>query len=80
MFGNCPMAIAVFLDSLGDLLIALSGSGRSKNVLNAIRVAKDIGMDHHLITDYLRTMDMQQSEEQQLVIGHELMRALRKPL
>ena len=61
----------------GDLLIALSGSGKSTNILAAIREAEDIGMDFHLVTDYLRTRDMQQSEEDQIVLGHELMRALR---
>lgn len=61
----------------GDLLIALSGSGTSKNIMKAIDAAETIGMNHILITDYLRTMDMQQSEERQLVIGHEVMRQLR---
>jgi D-sedoheptulose 7-phosphate isomerase len=62
----------------GDLLIALSGSGRSPNVLNAIKVAKRLGMDTKLVTDYLKYLDMQQSEEAQLVLGHHLMRELRK--
>lgn len=61
----------------GDLLIALSGSGASLNIINALREAEKIGMEHHLVTDYLRTRNMQESEEDQLRIGHELMRALR---
>lgn len=61
----------------GDLLIALSGSGTSPNILKAIDAAQAIGMDFHLVTDYLRTRDMQQSEEDQLRLGHEIMRALR---
>ena len=61
----------------GDLLIALSGSGTSANILNAIRVADEIGMAYMLVTDYLRTMDMQRSEERQLEIGHEVMRCLK---
>ena len=61
----------------GDLLIALSGSGNSPNIIRALQEAKRIGMEAHLVTDYLRTRDMQQSEEDQLVLGHELMRALR---
>ena len=61
----------------GDLLIALSGSGKSPNILKAIRTAKRKGMKTCLITDYLRTLDMQQSEEYQLVWGHEMMRQLR---
>ena len=36
-------------------------------------------MDVHLVTDYLRTRDMQQSEEDQLRLGHDLMRALKEP-
>ena len=68
--------IAVVGSSDG-LLIALSGSGKSPNILNAIRAADTIGMPYVLITDYLRTMDMQRSEERQLEIGHEVMRALK---
>lgn len=60
-----------------DLLIALSGSGKSKNIMNAIAVADEIGMPYTLISDYLRTMDMQRSEEHQLEIGHEVMRCLK---
>ena len=60
----------------GDLLIALSGSGTSENIIRAVHAAEQIGMDVELVTDYLRTRDMQQSEEDQLVLGHDLMRAL----
>ena len=62
-----------------DLLIALSGSGTSPNIIRALQEAQRIGMDAHLVTDYLRTRDMQQSEEDQIVLAHELMRALRVP-
>jgi D-sedoheptulose 7-phosphate isomerase len=61
----------------GDLLIALSGSGTSSNIVKAIEEAAYIGMDSYLVTDYLQTRDMQQSEEDQLALGHELMRGLR---
>ena len=61
----------------GDLLIALSGSGTSRNILNALAMADEIGMESVLISDYLKTMDMQRSEERQLEIGHELLRCLR---
>lgn len=61
----------------GDLLIALSGSGTSSNILRALEIAKIKGMDTWLITDYLREMDMQESEEAQLFIGHGVMRALK---
>lgn len=62
----------------GDLLIALSGSGRSQNILRAIAAAEEIGMLVHLETDFLRRRDMQQSEEDQLRFGHDLMRSLRR--
>ena len=61
----------------GDTLIALSGSGTSPNIVNAVEAAKLIGMRIHLITDYLKTRDMQQSEEDQIVLAHRLMRELR---
>ncbi len=64
----------------GDLLIALSGSGRSPNILAAITAAQMKGMDHILITDYLKNRDMQESEEDQIVLGHDVMRSLRDPL
>ena len=59
-----------------DLLIALSGSGRSANIVRAIAEAERIGMKHVLVTDFLETRDMQQSEEDQLALGHELRRLL----
>lgn len=61
----------------GDLLIALSGSGRSPNITAAVNEARRRGMDTYLVTDYLHKMTMQQSEENQLVLGHELMRRLK---
>lgn len=60
-----------------DLLIALSGSGKSRNILNAIAAADEMGMPYLLITDYLRGMDMQRSEEHQIELGHEAMRCLK---
>lgn len=61
----------------GDLLIALSGSGTSLNIIDAIALAKSIGMETMLVTNYLRDMDMQRSEEDQLVVGHQIMKELR---
>ena len=61
----------------GDLLIALSGSGKSQNILNAISMAEFIGMNVYRIFGNERGEDMQQAEEAQIRIGHELMRALR---
>ena len=61
----------------GDLLIALSGSGKSPNILKALTAAKEIGMESVLVTRYLEDMDMQQSEEEQIRVGHEVMKDLR---
>lgn len=61
----------------GDLLVALSGSGTSKNIINALIEAEKIGMETMLVTNYLKDRNMQESEEDQLVFGHEAMRSLR---
>ena len=61
----------------GDLLIALSGSGTSPNIIRALEAATDCGMDTHLVTHYLEGRDMQESEEDQIALGHNIMRALR---
>lgn len=61
----------------GDLLIALSGSGKSKNILNAVEAARLIGMDVHREFGAAQGFDMQASEERQIFLGHELMRALK---
>ena len=60
----------------GDLLIALSGSGKSKNILNAVAEAERIGMDVHCEFGAAQGLDMQTSEERQIWLGHELRRAL----
>ena len=62
----------------GDLLIALSGSGKSANILRALDAAERIGMTVHPLFGAELGQDMQQAENHQLVIGHELMRELRK--
>jgi len=61
----------------GDLLLALSGSGRSTNVRAAIAEARKRGMEWHLFTDSHTSLDMQASEEAQLLASHSLMRSLR---
>lgn len=71
----------------GDLLIALSGSGNSDNVLKAIAVAKQLGMITSGILGFdggealgkvdvplhLKVSDMQLSEDFQLILMHALM-------
>lgn len=61
----------------GDLLIALSGSGRSPNITLAVAAAKRLRMHVYRIFGNERGENMQQAEEAQIKIGHELMRALR---
>src|SRR3990167_1899574 len=61
----------------GDLLIALSGSGKSPNILKAIDEAYKLGMKVHRIFGNERHENMQQAEEAQIRIGHELMKELK---
>ena len=61
----------------GDLLIALSGSGKSPNILMACEEAERIGMDVYRLFGAELGQDMQIAEEHQLRVGHELMRGLR---
>lgn len=62
----------------GDLLIALSGSGKSKNILWAIQTAYIKGLDVEKVFGAEQGLDMQQAEEEQIKLGHELMRGLKK--
>lgn len=61
----------------GDLLIAFSGSGKSPNILKAVAEARELGMTVHCIFGAERGEDMQQAEEAQIAIGHDIMRALK---
>lgn len=74
----------------GDMLIALSGSGNSTNILNALRKAKKIKISSVAILGYsggaalemadipvhVPIHDMQISEDVQMIIGHALMQWL----
>lgn len=62
----------------GDLLIALSGSGKSPNILAAVRAAECLGMDVHREFGFEQGLNMEQAEERQIVLGHQLKLALRK--
>ena len=67
-----------------DLLISLSGSGNSKNIINAINIANDIGMNTYSILGFdggeakkiskkifhLEIDDMQIAEDAQHIINH----------
>lgn len=61
----------------GDLLIALSGSGKSPNILNAISLAEEKGLLVERIFGAPK-FDMQSAEEHQIWLGHEVMRELKK--
>ena len=78
------------LGQSGDLLIALSGSGNSPNILSALSQAKTQGLTSFAILgfdggkakaacDYpihLPVHDMQLAEDSQLIIGHMIMQWL----
>jgi phosphoheptose isomerase len=57
-----------------DLLIALSGSGKSVNILRAINAAHLIGMDIWCEFGANKGLSMQEAEEEQLHIGHDFLR------
>jgi D-sedoheptulose 7-phosphate isomerase len=74
----------------GDLLVVLSGSGNSANVLNAVRAAQDLGMKTAAVLGFdggacreivdvavhFKIDDMQIAEDAQLIVNHMVMRAL----
>lgn len=78
----------------GDVLIVLSGSGNSPNILNALTEAKQSSMKSVAILGYsggkAKSMadliihfavdDMQISEDTQLIVGHMLMQYLNEKL
>ena len=78
------------LGSRGDILIALSGSGNSPNIVRAIQSATAIGMETYAILGYsggkakalagtaihFAVNDMQIAEDLQMVVGHMLMKML----
>jgi len=74
----------------GDLLVAISGSGNSRNVINAVEYANSIGADTLAIVGYdgghlkpiskysvwVKSMDMQLCEDFHLMFGHMVMKTL----
>ena len=74
----------------GDLLITVSGSGNSENVIRATEVANDIGVKTLAICGYdggrlkdisnqsvwIRSFDMQICEDAHLVFGHLVMKSI----
>lgn len=79
------------LASPGDVLVALSGSGNSPNILAALRSARELGLETFAILGYdggkARTLaahpihfavhDMQVAEDLQMMVGHMAMQFLR---
>ena len=77
-----------------DLLLVLSGSGNSKNIFNALIMAKKMGMHTSAILGFdggtckeiadlpihVEVNDMQISEDIQLVLGHMIMKWIKKEL
>jgi D-sedoheptulose 7-phosphate isomerase len=77
-----------------DVLIVLSGSGNSDNILQALRQAKEIGMVSFAILGFSggkakisadfaihnNINDMQISEDLQIIVGHMLMQFIAKEL
>ena len=75
-----------------DILIILSGSGNSKNVINAIKIGNKIGMKTFAMVGfdggkclklaknkvYFKINDMQISEDLQLIVMHMIMKKLSK--
>ena len=73
-----------------DILIVFSGSGESPNILQALEVAREIGMTSYAVVAFsggkakaladrpihVQIDDMQVAEDVQLVIGHMLMQRL----
>jgi len=74
----------------GDVLLALSGSGNSPNIVKALETARSMGVKSYAIVGYdggkaksladepihFRIDDMQLSEDIQLIVGHMLMQWL----
>ncbi len=61
-----------------DLLIALSGSGKSPNILKAVDEARDIGMSIYMLFGAALGQNMQDAEEYQIRLGHEVFLKFKK--
>lgn len=64
----------------GDLLIALSGSGKSPNILGALKMAKIREMDIYCEFGAAQGLGMEAAEEQQIHLVHSLKKELRDDL
>lgn len=82
------------LANSGDILVALSGSGNSSNIVNAIETANKLSLATFVIVGFdggtcskkaqhvihCKVNDMQYAEDLQMVINHMIMRYLHKLL
>jgi len=82
------------LASPGDILITLSGSGNSPNILRALEAAKSLGLETWAIVGYdggkalqlaqnlihFPVNDMQIAEDLQMVVCHEVTKILATPV
>jgi D-sedoheptulose 7-phosphate isomerase len=80
------------LANANDLLIAFSGSGNSQNIIEAIKMAKSLGIKTHAVLGFdggkcrelvdnpihIPVDNMQIAEDFQMMIGHILMMELKK--
>lgn len=78
----------------GDVLIALSGSGNSPNILKAINTSAELGLKTCAIVGFdggkakgiadlclhSNISDMQVAEDIQIIVGHMIMKALKESL
>jgi D-sedoheptulose 7-phosphate isomerase len=78
------------LGEAGDVLVVLSGSGNSPNILRVLEIAREKGIESYAILGYtggkakaladvaihFAVDDMQVSEDMQLVVGHMIMQWL----
>ena len=74
----------------GDLLVVVSGSGNSRNVVNAVKAARDIGGSVLAVVGFdggellgscdhavwVRSCDMQLCEDMHMAFGHMVMKSL----
>jgi D-arabinose 5-phosphate isomerase GutQ len=99
-FQRCPATVRplhawtqlVTKASEGDVLIALSGSGNSPNIIRALEMARQIKMKTFALLGYtggackeladvvihFAVHDMQLAEDLQLIVGHMILQMLQK--
>ena len=77
-YENCFSRWIDIVGEPGDLLIALSGSGTSPNILSGVERALQKGMNVWREFGASQDLDMQASEERQIELCHEVMKELKR--